>query len=328
MRQIFEKNFKKILITGGCGFIGSALVKKLLNYNVKILVIDNLETGNIKFLPKSKKIKFIRADISTKGNWIIKVREFSPDLVYHLAAVHFIPYCNSHWDKTILVNLLATNYILEAVGNSIKGFVFASSAAVYSISETPHLESETLSPIDIYGLSKKWAEELLNLWVSQTGVPCKIVRLFNVYGYNETNPHLIPEIIYQKKNGDIILVGNLEPKRDYIFIDDVINALMIITKTINSRNKVFDIYNVGTGVSYSVQEVIETLSNIINEKIKFISVSTKKRKLDRLNLLANIDKLKRLGWKPTYDLYKGLKKYWNDPGNLEWFKINKDKLLK
>jgi UDP-glucose 4-epimerase len=123
-------------------------------------------------------------------------------------------------------------------------------------------------------------------------------------------------------------VGNLEPKRDYIFIDDVVNALMLITKTLNSNNCIFDVYNVGTGVSYSVREVIETLGALVNKKINYMSVTSKKRKFDRPNLSANVDKLKRLGWKPTYDLYKGLKKYLDDPGNLEWFKTNKDKLLK
>jgi len=330
MREIFQSEFRKILITGGCGFIGSALVKKLIDYGATVLVIDNLKTGNDKFLPNSRKVKFVRADISVQGKWLHTIHQFSPELIYHLAAIHFIPYCELHWDETILTNLLGTYNILKAANNlTVKGIIFASSAAVYPVSEFPHRESDALGPIDIYGLTKKWAEELLYLWSTKNKIPVRVARLFNVYGYNETNPHLIPEIIYQKKNGNSILkVGNLHPRRDYIFIEDVIEAFIIITKTlISKKDEVFDIYNVGTGSSSSVKDVIKTLSEIIGREIKFTSISSKKRKVDRDNLQANIDKLKQLGWKPKYSLYKGLKKYWGKPGDLKWFKTNRKKLM-
>ena len=146
------------------------------------------------------------------------LKETKPDIVIHLAAVHFIPYCNEHPLQTLKINVLGTRYLLESCKEyPPEVFFFASTAAVYPIRDEPNREDSEVGPSGIYGTSKLIGEDLVRLFHLETGVRALICRFFNMYGPNETNPHLIPEIINQiKTHGTTLKLGNLEAKRDFI----------------------------------------------------------------------------------------------------------------
>jgi len=213
---------KRVLVTGGAGFIGSHLSKYLINEGTEVLVVDNLFVGREEFVPDSAVFK--RVDICS-GEIKNVIREFDSDIVIHLAAIHYIPYCNAYPEETFEVNVMGTRNLLEAV-DSYTDFLFASSAAVYPPLDKP-LTEDLYGPIDIYGKTKLIGEDVVRLM-------CKkaiIARIFNVYGPNDLNPHLIPEIIRQVKDGKRkVRLGNLTPRRDYIHVDDVCRAIIALLK--------------------------------------------------------------------------------------------------
>lgn len=288
---------RKVLVTGGAGFIGSHLCRHLLKEDAEILVVDNLFTGRKELLPEG--CDFVKLDIrSPKMREVIK--KFDPDYVFHLAAIHYIPYCEARPEEAFDVNVIGTMNMLKGISDwSNKIFLFTSSAAVYPALSRPVSEDVEPSPIDVYGKTKLIGEELVKL-------TCKnaiIARIFNVYGRNDTNPHVIPEIVKQVKNGaKKIKLGNLTPVRDYIHVEDVCKAFItLLKKGINGT------YNIGTGIGHSVKEIVDIVSEILNEKVEIIYDKDRARKVDREYLVADINKIKKIGWEPSITLKDGLR---------------------
>ena len=298
---------KRILLTGGAGFIGSHLVKKFLGLSYRVLVIDDLSFGKRDLLPLfDAKLEFVKGDITDKVLLANILEKFRPEIIVHLAAVHFIPYCINHPARTSEVNIMGTRNLLEYC-RKVRPEVlfFASSAAVYPISAEANDENTPVGPTDIYGLTKVVGEDLARLLCRETGVRTIVARLFNVYGANETNPHVIPEIVDQVKSGSReIELGNLSPKRDYVHVQDVVDAIMALLEKSERR---FDIFNVGSGRDYSVSEIIEQCKQVIGEELGIRQSKNRIRKSERMHLLADITKIQEAtGWSPKIGLRDGL----------------------
>jgi UDP-glucose 4-epimerase len=296
----------KIIVTGGAGFIGSAVVPKLQSENHDVYVYDNLSFGNREFInvPDSH---FCIGDIreaKTVDDFISKVQ---PDVIIHLAAVHFIPYCNEHPFESSDINIRGTINVLESAKKvkNLKKVFFASTAAVYPISDVSVSENHEVRPLDIYGLSKLTGEHLMEKFHLQTGVDTICCRFFNAFGPNETNPHLIPEIEKQIREGNrTIALGNLTPKRDFIHTHDMANA---VNALINLENVGYDVFNLGRGIEYAVTEVVNEFENILNDKITIEVDQARVRKVERMHLLADVSKLKnKTGWEPKWSLNQGI----------------------
>jgi len=288
-----------VLVTGGAGFVGSSLVRRLLDQDYSVTVIDNLLRGSRENLPTDDRLTFVEGDIRS-GSDLAAAMAFKPNFVVHLAAQHFIPYCNEHPGDTIHVNVYGTQKLLNAVADSncVDKLVFASTAAVYAPSDLPHTENEVMAPIDIYGLSKKIGEELVDFCHRQTGQSALNARLFNVVGPRETNPHLIPDIFDQLPTTESLKLGNLVPKRDYIFTDDVADGIIALLRSdVKSGN-----INIGSGKSYSAGDLVELIGEITNSVLTIDSVPERQRAGDRPNLCANNAQLKQLGWSCKHDL--------------------------
>lgn len=285
-------NGRRIIVTGGAGFVGSNLLKHLIDEKAEVLVLDNLFTGKKEFIPPE--VQFINVDIRSDEIKDI-VKDFKPDNIIHLAAIHYIPYCNENPEETFDVNVMGTRNILEASQGI--DFFFASSAAVYPPLDGP-LSEDITGPMDVYGKTKLIGEDLVNLY-SENAI---IGRFFNVYGPNETNPHLIPEIIEQILSGNnSIELGNLSPKRDYIHVDDICGAIISFLN-VNKPG----VYNIGTGNEYSVTEIVDAISQILDRDIEVIQDPKRIRKVEREHLLADITKIKKIGWNQKESIYKGL----------------------
>ena len=300
-------NNKRILVTGGAGFVGHHLVQRLSNeQSNKIYIIDNLSFGRKELIPNKKNVIFYKVDVCSKEilKIIIKIK---PHIVYHLAAIHHIPYCNENPEETFSVNVMGTKNLLDILLKIKPEFLFfASTAAVYAPDKGPHNEktSET-SPIDIYGKSKLVSEDLCYLFYTKTKVPTMIGRMFNIYGPEETNPHFIPSLMEQINNRKkIIKVGNLYPKRDYIHVEDIVDYLFKLYTAINSG---FHIFNIGTGKEYSVRETLNILNSFVEHKITIVQTAGLKRKVDRPHLLADIRKISQKVKKASHiDFREGL----------------------
>ncbi|MEM7037541.1 MAG: NAD-dependent epimerase/dehydratase family protein, partial [Bacteroidota bacterium] len=297
---------KKVLVTGGAGFIGSACIAEFQKYDVEILVVDDLSFGNREFIdiPDSH---FVQMDILEREKLAELVTNFSPDWIVHLAAVHFIPWCNQHPYKSADINIRGTMNVLDAAAQceNLSGVFFASTAAVYPIYDEAVTEDHPTGPLDIYGLSKLTGERLCQEFHLRTQLPTVICRFFNAFGPNETNPHLIPEVAEQINAGARTLrLGNQKPKRDFIHTFDMARAVVALLEQFNAG---IDVFNLGRGIEYSVLEIVDAFSRSLGEEVKVETDPAKVRKSDRLHLLADISKLKNFsGWAPRIGIDEGI----------------------
>jgi UDP-glucose 4-epimerase len=232
----------------------------------------------------------------------------NPNYIIHLAAIHFIPYCNQHPFLSSNINIKGTINILNIAKDlkSLEKVFFSSTAAVYPIYDQALTEDHPVEPSDIYGLSKLAGEHLFSEFHHKTKVPTIICRFFNAFGPNETNPHLIPEIQGQINSGiRTIKLGNTTPKRDFIHTSDMARAVKLL---LDNFNQGIDVFNLGQGIEYSVNEIVAAFERQLGEKITIETDPQKVRKVDRLHLLADITKLKNfVGWAPKITIDEGIK---------------------
>ncbi len=294
----------KVLITGISGFIGSAVYREFAGD--EIYTIDNLSFGNRDLIdiPLSH---FYVEDIRRRKRVFEIFDVVQPDWVIHLAAIHFIPFCNQYPFEASEVNIEGTKNILDAatITKSVKKVFYASTAAVYPISADPINEDTSTGPLDIYGLSKLTGEYLCQDFYYRTNIPTIICRFFNAFGPNETNPHLIPEIQRQINDGKReIELGNLEPKRDFIHTSDMASAIKALMKKFDRG---IDVFNLGQGNEYSVMEIVEAFEQCLGERIFIKQHPDRVRKSDRMHLLADVSKLKQFtGWAPKIGMIEGI----------------------
>ncbi|MBN2410087.1 NAD-dependent epimerase/dehydratase family protein [candidate division KSB1 bacterium] len=292
------------LVTGGLGFIGNELVRQLKVYT-KVHILDN-GSRIAPDIDDLRHIPIIEVDITDFHRVRNVFETLRPRRVFHLAAIHYIPECNANPEKTLRTNVEATLGLLRISAEyGVEHFIFTSSGAVYADSPDILTEDSTVAPVDIYGLSKLFGEQVCQLVSRQTGLPVTICRLFNNYGPRETNAHIIPEIFSQLKKGNTLRLGNIDTKRDYIFTSDTAAALIEISKG-PPRN--MQILNISTGHSVSVKDLVEKIAKIFKTDIKIVQDPARLRKSDKLDQRGSNDRLKKVtGFCPQIDLDKGLR---------------------
>jgi UDP-glucose 4-epimerase len=297
----------RVLVTGGAGFIGSYLVPSLLERGATVLVIDDLSRGrkeHLRDLATDGRLGLHVGDVRDPGT-ARKAAEFEPDACFHLAAIHFIPYCVSHPQETLDVNVLGFDRILRALRDApVRSVVYTSSAAVYGYGDVPHTERTPTRPGDIHGISKWMCEEVLKGFSEdRPDVHCSAARLFNVYGPRETNAHVIPAITRAYARDEMVRIGNLWPKRDYVFAQDVADALIAVS----DGPAGWDAFNVGTGKGTSVGELLETIGDITGRSVRYEQVPELTRSDDG-HLVSNNRKIVlEAGWEPRFDVEAGLR---------------------
>ena len=290
---------KKILITGATGFIGSHLIPEL-SQNHKIVGISKNKIKSFKNFTSSS------LDI-TKSN--LRIKNDYSDII-HMAAYSDVAYCNLNPVKCYEFNVKSTQKMLEIARKKDSNFIFLSSSHVYGNSiRQPILENSLCNPSTHYASSKRMSEILCETYAKTYGLDIKIARLFSVYGPKSPKSNLIFNIVDQMINNSKITLGNTYPKRDFIFISDVIMGL---TKILNSKKKGFQVYNLGSGKSVSVENIVKNCLTISNKKLKTISSKEKRRKNEIINIQANISKMeKEFNWKAEISLKKGLEITYN-----------------
>jgi UDP-glucose 4-epimerase len=306
---------ERILVTGGAGFIGSHLVDSLLDSGKDVLVFDNFSLGRREHLEPDGSpgtLTVVEGDIRSSAD-LRPVADFAPDTVFHMAALHFIPYCNAHPQEALDVNVLGLDTVIRAVRRSpVQTFVFPSSGAIYGFADDPWPESAPPRPDEIYGISKWIGEQVMTRFhEDRPEVRTVIARLFNTYGPRETNPHVLPDIMKRLRQAQTIELGNLWPKRDLIFVTDTAAGIAATA----AGDAGLEVFNVGTGSGTPIQEVLQTIEAITGKPLDVRQVPGRMRDGDG-HLISNPQKLTATGWKPEYDLEAGLHRLLDSEGLL------------
>ncbi len=316
-----------ILITGGAGYIGShCAVEFVKNCNSEIVIFDNLSTGHIEIIETlqklSNKIHFVQGDLKKRSEIKALFEKYKIDFVVHFAAYSDVKESMENPTKYHENNVFGTfNLLSEMVKNKVFKIIFSSTAAIYGeAKEFPILETSALNPINPYGVSKLMVEKMLDNFEGAYGLKSIKLRYFNVIGANfeekigewhDNENHLIPCILKSVKNNEVFKInGNRYETpdgtciRDYVDVQDVAVAHRLAYEYLNKENK-SDIFNLGS-CGYSVSEVLEAVSRVLNKKIETKIAS--KREGDVARLTANATKAQQiLGWKPEKTLEESIK---------------------
>ena len=295
----------RVLVTGGAGFIGSHLVDSLLDSGADVLVVDDFRMGRREHLGSegtASRLTVIEGDIRSAED-LRPVADFAPDTVFHMAALHFIPYCNAHPQEALDVNVLGLDAVIRAVRTApLKSFVFPSSGAIYGFGDEPWPETAPARPDEIYGISKWMGEQIMGRFhADRPEARTVVARLFNTYGPRETNPHVLPDIMKRLHQGKLIELGNLWPKRDLIYVTDTVTGLVATA----AGSPGLEVFNVGTGSGTAIKDVLRSIEAIRGEPLHVEQVPDRIRDGDG-HLIADPAKLLATGWKPEYDLDAGL----------------------
>lgn len=305
----------RITVTGGAGFIGSHLVDRLIEDGHTVQVIDNLYTGNKEFV--HSKAQFIELDIRDPKLYSV-LEEFRPDYIFHEAAQTEVSTSMSDPMLDCDINLMGLiNLLNAAVKLDVKKFLMPSSAAVYGNLDTLPLNEEMIgNPSSFYGLTKLTTEHYLRIYHEAFGLPYICYRYSNVFGPRQGNGgeggviSIFAKAIVQ--GSPIIIYGDGKQTRDFIYVDDVVEANIL-----GMQHQVTGIYNVSTGISSSVNLLVDEFRNISGKDIEV--VYDKPRLGDiRDSVLATDKSEKELLFTAKYNLHDGLIKTY------EYFKTVED----
>lgn len=303
------------MVTGGAGFVGRELVRAL-GPKADVLVADLLRYGTPDWLTREDAgFDFQRVDIRDPAATRTLIEEFRPDVIVHLAAIHYIPECDTDPANAVSTNVSGTVNLLASCPPGVR-FVFASSGAVYEPDEADHREVESaLGPADIYGITKLQGEQYVRAFAADRGIQAVIVRLFNVIGPGETNPHLLPTIVAQLREGpESINLGNTWPKRDYIDVLDAAGGFAAAALGRSTEGVNCETVNLGSGQQYSVDEILARMRSVLGLKFEVRQDPARMRAVDRPFLGADISHIAEVfGWRPAHELDETLARTWANP---------------
>ena len=299
---------QNILVTGGAGFVGTALIPVLLDKNYRVMVIDHLNTSKLKSLERFfplDNFEFIKLDLLDENKLKEIVKE--NDLIFHLAANVDVRKGHLNTNVDFLNNIVATRNVLEAMRASdrCKKIIFTSSSVVYGEAlqiPTPEIHGP-LTPISLYGASKLACEALISGYTGSFGINAVIFRLANIIG-----PTIEHGVIFdffnklkQSKGNHLQILGDGNQTKSYLYIDDCINALLIGMRKFSSA---LEIFNVGSDDQINTNTIAKIIIDELrlNPEIIHLNDSNNGRGWtgDVKYMLLSTEKLKKIGWKINY----------------------------
>jgi len=314
-------NAQTVLITGGCGFIGSHLVDALGKLKCKIIVVDNLSSGRreniegIENIEKSGNLKFVKADVRNYGD--IEGLFAGVDTVIHAAANVDVKTSMENPEFDFNQNVVGTFNVLEAMRkNGVKNIIFTSSSTVYGLAEIPTPESAPIKPISNYGLSKSLAETLIQNYCNMHGLNGIVVRLANIIG-----PRSAHGVVYDfyrklKKNPrELEILGDGNQDKSYLDVKDCTDAIVFLIKRFDGGFAGFDAFNIGSEEKITVKKIAEIVVDefgLSMADVKFNFTGGKAGWLGDVPLfLLDIRKIKELGWRPKIPVEESIRNYVN-----------------
>ncbi len=300
---------KKILVTGGAGFIGSSLVKKLAEEGNEVIVYDSLLRGNKLSTTTLEKVKLVVGDV--RDFELLNSYTKGCDVIFHFAAILGVDIVADNPIETMDVETIGMRNVANAaINNGVKKILYASTSGIYGHSAMEQAVSEeiTVDPRTSYAMAKRYNEIYLAALHEEKGIDSISLRFFNVYGADQDNRMVIPRFYEQAINNEPITVfGSGKQTRDFTYIDDTIHACILLMNKV-SGNHIFNVANENEGCIEDLALTIKKITGSSSE-IKYIEAPKKRYDYEVERRVGSSDKLlKATGYKPTTTLEEGLKK--------------------
>ncbi len=313
------KQSKRVLVTGGAGFIGSHLAEELARRGYQVIILDDLSTGKMENIaglinstnsinsitPQTRGVEFIRGSITNPP--LLQKLFQDIDYVFHQAAIPSVPRSIENPSASHEANITGTlNVLLAARDKSVKKVIYASSSSVYGDTPTlPKREDMPPNPQSPYAITKLASEYYCRVFQQVYGLPTACLRYFNVYGPrqdpNSQYAAVIPKFIQGVlENKSPIIFGDGEQTRDFTFIKDVVEANILA-----AESDATGIFNIGRSENISINRLAELIIGLVGNSVELIH--SKPMPGDVKHSLADISKAKTFGYNPKYSLEEGLR---------------------
>ncbi|KUK72202.1 NAD(P)-dependent oxidoreductase [Methanobacterium sp. 42_16] len=301
-------NNPKILITGATGFIGSHLTSKLLKKEYKVGIIKRKNSNLWRIKDILDKLTVYDTDISNTEKVMEVFSDFKPDIVIHLATYYAVDHESYEIPLIINTNVTGILNLLEASKeNSVDLFINTSSCFVYGVSDDKISEDDELNPLNLYALSKIESEQACAFYSEKYGLKTITFRVFPPYGPADNPRKLIPFIIKNLLNNDLLEMTSGKQRWDFIYVEDVADAYIELIKNFDEL-KDNDVFNLGTGKSTSIREVLNILNQFAGDYGEAVWGAIPHRENEVWNICADIKKAgKVFNWKPKTSIENGLK---------------------
>lgn len=296
---------KRILVTGGTGFIGGHLVKRLEDFGNEICVIvkrqpqnNNLDASNTFYKP---------VEISDYSSIDSVIKRFRPNVIFHLAAIVTASREFSLIDKMIEVNLTGTTNILRSISElqELEVMINFGSSEEYGNQSIELKETVREEPSSPYAIFKLVTTKLCNIFSLIYNLPIITIRPANIFGPGQGLDKFIPYVITKCLNNEQINMTLGEQKRNFLYVEDFVNAILLIA---SKERRLEQIYNVGSDSTLTLKEITETIKRLTHSNSHINYGAIEYRTNEMMAFEMNIDKIIDLGWKQEYDLIESLKK--------------------
>lgn len=298
----------RILITGGAGFIGSNLTKRLVNEGHTVVVLDNLLRGNKIEKDIFDQITFIKGDV--RDAQLVMDAAVGCELIFHFAAVLGVDIVADNPVETMDVEVIGTRNVVNAAhANNVKKIMYASTSGIYGHTAFENVLTEEIlvDPKTSYAMAKRYNEIYLASHFEEKGINIVSLRFFNVYGYNQDNRMVVPRFFEQAiANEPLTVFGSGKQTRDFTYIDDTIEACVRLMAV-----KGCHIVNIANEEEWCIIDLAEKIKTITNStsEIQFIEAPKKRYDYEVERRVGSSDKLKQItAYKPLSSLEDGLNK--------------------
>jgi UDP-glucose 4-epimerase len=298
----------RILITGGAGFIGSNLAKRLVQDGHDVIVLDNLLRGNKLEKDIYDRITFVQGDVRDAD--LIQRTTAGCDMIFHFAAVLGVDIVADNPVETMDVEVIGTrNIVMAALANNVKKIMYASTSGIYGHSAFENVLTEEIlvDPRTSYAMAKRYNEIYLASHHEEKGINVVSLRFFNVYGYNQDNRMVVPRFFEQATAGEPLTVfGSGKQTRDFTYIDDTIEACVRLMDAKGSH-----IVNIANEAEWCIEDLAHIIRRITTSEstIQFIEAPKKRYDYEVERRVGSSDKLLEMtGYKPDTTLEEGLRR--------------------
>ena len=307
----------KILITGGFGFIGSHLLKKLItgtDFQIGVIEPGTADPWRVKdILPK---IKTFSLDIKDYNRVSETIKTFNPDIIIHLSAYYAVEHKSAEINAMFNTNVTGlTNLLDSCAENPVKLFINTSTCFVYRESKTPVTETGDILPVNLYALTKVHGEKTCDYYSEKYNIPTVTLRLFPPYGQRDAARKLIPVLVHDFMNNTPPKLGDGKNQWDYVYVEDIAESYLRIINKLKFPS-MHEIINIGTGKTASVKDIVLKIKNILNSSAEPLWNAYSRNKSELAYVCSDNTKIKSvLNWAPgTGMLDDGLIK------TVEWYR--------